>query len=378
MPASPENERARPVDAIADAFVDESVQRYPETATFLGIPGHDDAWSDYSPDGFADQTAHLRRTIAALHSAAPSDEREHIAKEAMLERLSLEVELYEAHITTSRVSVIGGQAQEIRAIFDLMPTEGEDAWRNITTRLRTVETPLQQVRQTLAAEARDGNISAVRQVRATIEQIRSWTGQIGGDDFFSGLVATAPRLRDSLHSDLAYAAGQAREAFSEFADWLGETLGPLAPSLDAVGEERYALDSRYFLGRGDRSRGDLPVGFRGAAPDPDRSTRDRPRPGRLTRHQGGVRGPGRRSCSPALGGRGVPALDAGTGRPGRRRSGRHPLRHPGADQDASSAASHRPTTARSTTPIRPRTSPGPGRCGGPCPRRSTPSPPGRR
>ena len=208
MPASPENERARPVDAIADAFVDESVQRYPETATFLGIPGHDDAWSDYSPDGFADQTAHLRRTIAALHSAAPSDEREHTAKEAMLERLSLEVELYEAHITTSRVSVIGGQAQEIRAIFDLMPTEGEDAWRNITTRLRTVETPLQQVRQTLAAEARDGNISAVRQIRATIEQIRSWTGQIGDDDFFSGLVAAAPPLRDSLHSELAYAAAR--------------------------------------------------------------------------------------------------------------------------------------------------------------------------
>ena len=75
---------------------------------------------------------HLRRTIAALHSAAPSDERENTAKEAMLERLGLEIELYDAHITTSRVSVVGGQAQEIRAIFDLMPTEGEQAWRNIT------------------------------------------------------------------------------------------------------------------------------------------------------------------------------------------------------------------------------------------------------
>ena len=31
-------------------------------------------------------------------------------------------------------------------------------------------------------------------------------------------------------------------------DWFGDTLAPLAPSLDAVGEERYALDSRYFLG----------------------------------------------------------------------------------------------------------------------------------
>ena len=140
MSASPAIELDRPVDAIADAFVDECVQRYPETATYLGIHGHDDAWSDYSPDGFADQAAHLRRTIAALHSAAPSDDRENTAKEAMLERLGLEVELYEAHITTSRVSVIGGQAQEIRAIFDLMPTEGEDAWRNIAARLRTVET----------------------------------------------------------------------------------------------------------------------------------------------------------------------------------------------------------------------------------------------
>ena len=248
MPTGRAIELARPVDSIADAFVDECVQRYPETATYLGIPGHDDAWSDYSPDGFADQAAHLRRTIAALHSAAPSDERENTAKEAMLERLGLEIELYDAHITTSRVSVVGGQAQEIRAIFDLMPTEGEQAWRNITARLHTVETPLLQVRQTLAAEARDGNISAVRQIRATIEQIRSWTGQIGDDDFFAGLVVSAPSLPDSLHSDLGYAASRARQAFADFADWLGDTLGPLAPSLDAVGEERYALDSRSFLG----------------------------------------------------------------------------------------------------------------------------------
>jgi len=37
-------------------------------------------------------------------------------------------------------------------------------------------------------------------------------------------------------------------AFSSFADWLASDLAPLAPSLDAVGEERYALDSRNFLG----------------------------------------------------------------------------------------------------------------------------------
>jgi uncharacterized protein (DUF885 family) len=237
----------REVDLIADRYVDECVARYPETATYLGIPDHDDSWSDYSPDGLADRIDHIRRTIAALHGAAPSDERENTAKEAMLERLGLEVELYDAHITASRVSVIAGQAQEIRWIFDLMPTDSEAGWRNIATRLRTVYRPLSEVRETLSAEAREGNISAVRQIHATVDQIRSWTGETGDDDFFAGLVARSPE-QDTLRSDLNSAANEARRAFSEFADWLETSLGPLAPSLDAVGEERYALDSRYFLG----------------------------------------------------------------------------------------------------------------------------------
>ncbi len=246
--APPAPPGSRPVDAIANAYVDECVDRYPETATYLGVPGHDDAWSDYSPDGLADQVAHVRRTIADLHTAVPADDRENTAKEAMLERLGLEVELYEAHITASRVSVIGGQAQEIRAIFDLMPNDTEDAWRNIAARLRTVDQPLGQVRQTLSQEAREGNISAVRQIKATIEHIRTWTGEIGDDDFFAGLVRSAPPLPAALQADLAKAADRARTAFSDLADWFGSTLAPLAPSLDAVGEERYALDSRYFLG----------------------------------------------------------------------------------------------------------------------------------
>jgi uncharacterized protein (DUF885 family) len=237
----------REVDLIADRYVDECVARYPETATFLGIPDHDHSWSDYSPDGLADRIDHIRRTIAALHAAAPCDERENTAKEAMLERLGLEVELYDAHITASRVSVIAGQAQEIRWIFDLMPTDSEAAWRNIASRLRTVYRPLSEVRETLSAEAREGNISAVRQIHATVDQIRSWTGETGDDDFFAGLVARGPE-QDTLRSDLNNAANEARRAFSEFADWLETSLGPLAPSLDAVGEERYALDSRYFLG----------------------------------------------------------------------------------------------------------------------------------
>lgn len=169
----------------------------------------------------------------------------------MLERLGVEVELFDAHITPSRVSVVAGAAQHLRSTFDLMPTGSEADWANIATRLRTVDQPLSGVRETLATEARAGNISALRQLSGTVDQIRSWTGETGDDDFFTGLVAQARAttgLADSLLEDLQTAADRARAAFSSFGAWLATDLAPLAPHLDAVGEERYALDSRFFLG----------------------------------------------------------------------------------------------------------------------------------
>jgi uncharacterized protein (DUF885 family) len=239
----------RPVDAIADQFVSDSAVESPELATYLGVEGYDHLWSDYSPEGYATRVGHTRQTIAALHAANPVDEREHVAKEAMLERLSLEVELYDAHITRSRVSVIAGHAQEIRSTFDMMPTDTPEAWANVAERLRTVDQALQQVTETLAAEADEGNVSALRQIRGTVEQIDTWTGVSGRDDFFAGLAAQVPADEvDRLQATVADAADRARTAFDGFARWLQSELAPRAPRLDAVGEERYALNSRAFLG----------------------------------------------------------------------------------------------------------------------------------
>ena len=129
-----------------------------------------------------------------------------------------------------------------------MPTDSDDAWRNIVAQLRSVHRPpVGQVRETLSAEAREGNISAVRQINATVEQIRSWTGETGDDDFFAGLVARAPERRRCDPISAAQPAGTAGVLrLRRLAAHRSGT--PLAPSLDAVGEERYALDSRYFLG----------------------------------------------------------------------------------------------------------------------------------
>jgi uncharacterized protein (DUF885 family) len=239
----------REVDAVAERYVSECTSRYPEIATYLGVAGLDDRWSDYSPAGIAAEVAHLRSTVADLHAAVPCDQRENTAKEAMLERLSLELELHEAHILASRVSVVVGAAQTIRGTFDLMAVDTEEDWANVAARLNRVGEALGGVQETLRHEAQQGNISALRQITGTIEQINAWTGKTGQDDFFAGLVGQAPSdLPEAARSRLETAAEQARQSFSEFAGWLGSHLAPLAPRLDAVGEERYALQSRSFLG----------------------------------------------------------------------------------------------------------------------------------
>lgn len=251
-PAGPGQNRpgtSRLVDGIANGYVAECVERYPELATQLGVEGHDHAWSDYSLDGHRDRVRHVNQTIAALRAVSPVDEPERLAQQVMLERLGLEVELFEAHITPSRVSVVAGAAQEIRGIFDLMPTDTEQAWANIAARLRTVDQPLRQTQQTLLSEAAEGQVSAVRQIRGTMDQIKAWTGETGSADFFDDLLASIPSsVPEALRGDVTDAAALARHAFADFGRWLGRTLAPLAPSLDAVGEERYALDLRSFLG----------------------------------------------------------------------------------------------------------------------------------
>ncbi len=238
----------RPVDEVADAYVAESVERYPEVATSLGAPGHDHEWSDYSPAGVAAELDHLRGTVAALAAAIPSDDREQIAKEAMLERLALQVELHEAHIPASRVSSVAGAVQGLVNTIDLMPDSTAQAWEAIVERVRTLGRPLTEIAETLQREADQGHVSARRQILATVDQVGGWIGG-GDDDYFAALADRVPtELRDGVVDQLTEVSASARESLGRFADWLRSELAPRGREVDAVGREQYELESRYFLG----------------------------------------------------------------------------------------------------------------------------------
>jgi uncharacterized protein (DUF885 family) len=239
-----------PIDRLSERYLDELVELNPTAATFMGIEGHEDRYPDYSPAGYQALIELTRRTITEAEGTATPTRREQVAKDALLERLGLELEMLDAGIWQHQVNAIASVVPEVRQVFDLMPTDTEEQWANIAARLGKVGATLDGYRATLAEQAGLGRVSAVRQIHDLAQRIASWTGA-DGDDFFGGLAAQAPG--GALEADVERNAAAARQAFDAFGAWLETELAPQAPTRDACGREVYALASRTFLG----AEGDL-------------------------------------------------------------------------------------------------------------------------
>jgi uncharacterized protein (DUF885 family) len=234
------------IDDLANRYVDEWAPLSPTGATYVGIAGYDDQLDDLSPEGFAAQAEHARRTLSRLDATEPDTPAELVAKEAMQERLGLELARYDAGEVTSEVNVIASALHGLRQVFDLMPTEGDKAVANIAARLSKFPRAVEQYRVTLRDAADKGHVSARHQILEVAKQCDAWTDP-EGDNFFHGL---AGRLvaDDALAGDLRRFAAAATAATVGFGKFLREELAPRGREQQAAGRVRYQLASQYFLG----------------------------------------------------------------------------------------------------------------------------------
>lgn len=231
----------RPVDDLASAYVDDVAALDPITATAVGIAGHDHELPDLSPDGHAAREALARSAYTAVAGAEPTDEREQVAQDAFLERTGLELATIDAGLARHELSVISGWSHAIRESFDLLPTESEDDWENIASRLVAIPQALADYRSTLLEEAGRGRVVARRQYAEHAAQVAGWVRS----GYFTNLVVPAP---DALRADLDGAAAAAASAYAEFGRFLETEMAPRGRERDGVGREHYQLASRQFLG----------------------------------------------------------------------------------------------------------------------------------
>jgi uncharacterized protein (DUF885 family) len=237
------------VDRIAEAYFDAMVELSPISATSLGVPGREEDLDDLTPAGHAAHSDLRRRTLEQLAAATPADAVDRVTVAAMTERLGLAEERYAAGLDEMSLDVLASPLQAVRDVFDLMSTDTEQQWRTFAVRLGKIPAALEQYEESLRVARDRGQVAPRRQVLACAEQSRDL---VADDGYFARLVEDAKVDGSPLEGEakdlLASSAQAAAQAFSEVADWLERELLPHAPEADACGRERYALESRYFLG----------------------------------------------------------------------------------------------------------------------------------
>lgn len=243
---------ARPhtaIDAVADAYTDTLIRLNPSFATTLGVPGHETEFQDFSPAGIEEFIAAARKALGDLDGLEPVDDVDAVTLDAMRERLGLQLEIHESGWDAADLNNISSPAQDIRAIFDLMPTDSVEHWEHIAGRAHSVPGAIDGYIESLRHAREQGKVSASRQVSIVVEQATKYAAE---DGFFAKMAAGAKTadgpLSAELQAKLDDGASAARAAYLKLADFLSAELLPVAPAKDAVGRDRYALASRAFLG----------------------------------------------------------------------------------------------------------------------------------
>ncbi|WP_299086705.1 DUF885 domain-containing protein [uncultured Microbacterium sp.] len=238
-----------PIDEIADAWVDTVTELSPGLATYIGRFEYNDRLDDLSPAGTEARLAATRATLSALQAAEPLDDVDRVTKADLESDLELDIALHDVGAHLRDVNVIASPAQDLRSVFDLMPTDTVEDWSVISARLKAVPESLHGYVETLRQGIASGVVPARRQVSEVMTQIARYTADTGFFAEFAGEAAPAEgQLPASLARDLADNANAARVAYDQLAAFFGAELAPAATEKDAVGRELYALHSRRFLG----------------------------------------------------------------------------------------------------------------------------------
>lgn len=240
-------------DAVADQYLATLCRLNPLAATAMGVPGYDHLMTDLSPAGWDAMAGAARDTLAELGTGEAKDDVDRVTIAAMQERLGLEVALHEADEWTGQLNNIASPVQELRDIFDIMPTSTPEHWENIALRLAALPDAAAGVVESLRLAASRGRVAPIRQVTECIEQAAELAGEGSFfDSFVTGAEVDAAldgsAACQAIRKALGDGAESARRAYGELAEFLRDELAPQAPQADAAGRERYPLWSQYFLG----------------------------------------------------------------------------------------------------------------------------------
>ena len=229
-----------PVFGLCDDYVTRWAALDPVAAGMQGLTGVFGAATDYSPDGFAARAELIAATLAALEPMSLTSAADRLAAGFLRERLEAQLAWHQLNEPLRLVRAPIGLISSVRDSVDLLPRDGDDAWRNITARLAAIPVMFASWRASLDAGLAQGLTAARRQaVQAAVAADHC----VGSHDSLVASYGDGP-----LAAELAAAVAQAYQGYADMARYLREDYAPRATEVDAVGAERYAVAARLSLG----------------------------------------------------------------------------------------------------------------------------------
>ena len=231
-----------PVFRLCDDYLTQWAVLDPVAAGMRGLSGSFGAVTDYSPDGHAARAELISRTLAALSAVPVTGDADRLAALVLRERLEAQAAWHAAGEPLRELRTPIGRVASVRDSVDLLPRGGDEAWRDIASRLAGVPVMFASWRASLDEGLGLGLPAARRQALGAAAQAEQYAA-IRTHDTLIASYGDGP-----LAGELVAAADTAYLGYLELARYLREQYAPRATDTDGVGADRYAVCARLFLG----------------------------------------------------------------------------------------------------------------------------------
>jgi uncharacterized protein (DUF885 family) len=255
--------RSRPAGARLHALFDVrwryEMMEYPEFATFVGFPGQNGRWTDYSQEAIGRRRREVQRPLTVLHSIdrnrlSPEDR---LSYDLFERNLAEEIEGNQFHEEYFALTQLNGPQQDLAQVIAAQPATTPHDYVDIIARLNSVPTLVQQVIALLGQGLDQGITPPKIVLRDVPDQVRN---QIVDDPLESPLLrpfrqmpATFPAREQSRLKAAAVSAYQAkvRPAYQLLLTYVTDTYLPRAR--ESIGMSALPDGARWYAFRARQS-----------------------------------------------------------------------------------------------------------------------------
>ena len=227
---------------LFDRIWDWQLGSFPEFATYVGVPGHDDRWTDLSPGAIAQRQRDQRQFLALLEAIDSSelDADAQLDRELVLKDLQTSIEEFQFHAEVLAIDQLGGVQQEVPQLLTLMRANSVADYENMLARLRAVPLLIEQTLELLDRGLAAGITQPQIALREVPQQLRNL---ITDDAFDSPILSPFAKIPDAIPAKTR--ARLQREA----EQMLIADVYPAYRRLLAYLEERYLPGARKTIGQ---------------------------------------------------------------------------------------------------------------------------------